>query len=133
MNEKKKWWQKLLWHEEHPEKINQVKDISAIIEFLEELNSDTKILLPLLSQLVELEKERAVIFAKPRLLQINLESQAKVLDKLLENYEFFQNDTDINGIRLKAIANQFLSNARQAGLKDLVQEKKADQNWKFFW
>ncbi len=131
--EKKKWWQKLLWHEEHPEKINQTKDISAIIEFLEEIDSDTKKLLPLFNQLAELEKERAVISAKPRLLQINLESQAKVLDKLLENYEFFQNDVDINGIRLKAIANQFLRNARQAGLKDLVQEKKEDQKWKFFW
>lgn len=129
--EKKRWWQKLFWSEKHPEKINQVKDISAIIEFLEEVSSDFKDMLPDLRELEELERERKV--AKPGLEQINLESQAKVLDRLLEKYEFFQNDVDINGIRLKAITNQFLRNAQKAGMKDLVQQKKEDKKWKFFW
>lgn len=129
--EKKKWWQKLFWHEEQREKINQVKDITAIIEFLEEVDDEVKPLLSGLKKLEELERERRV--TKPGLLQINLETQAEILDKLLEHYEFFQSDADINGLRLKAISNQFLHQARKAGLTDLVQKKKEDQRWKLLW
>ena len=128
---KKSWWQKHFAREEQQEKIDVVKDLDAIVEYLEEINYDVKSILPELKKLMELEKERKV--ADSSITHINLETQASILDGLLEKYEFFQNDVDINGLRLKAIANQFLSNAKKHGLTDLVKEKKADQRWKFFW
>ncbi|MBT6773981.1 hypothetical protein HOA91_01290 [Candidatus Woesearchaeota archaeon] len=128
---KKSWWQKHFARDEHQEKIDIVKDLDAIVEYLEEINYDVKSILPELKKLMELEKERKV--ADSSITHINLETQASILDKLLEKYEFFQNDVDINGLRLKAIANQFLRNAKKHGLTDLVKEKKADQRWKFFW
>ena len=128
---KKSWWQKHFARDEHQEKIDIVKDLDAIVEYLEEINYDVKSILPELKKLMELEKERKV--ADSSVTHINLETQASILDKLLEKYEFFQNDVDINGLRLKAIANQFLRNAKKHGLTDLVKEKKADQRWKFFW
>lgn len=128
---KKSWWQKHFAREEQQEKIDVVKDLDAIVEYLEEINYDVKSILPELKKLMELEKERKV--ADSSVTHINLETQASILDKLLEKYEFFQNDADINGLRLKAIANQFLRNAKKHGLTDLVKEKKEDKRWKFFW
>ena len=128
---KKSWWVRTFGRKVVPEKIDIVKDLGAIIEYLEEANYDIKNILPELKKLEELEKERKV--ADSGVVHINLEAQASILDGLLEKYEFFQNDVDINGLRLKAIANQFLRNAKSAGLKDLVKEKKEDKRWKFFW
>ena len=128
---KKSWWRRHFGKKKNKEKVDIVKDLDAIIEYLQEVNYDVKSILPELKKLEELEKERKV--TRSSIIQINLETQAGVLDKLLEKYEFFQNDVDINGLRLKAIANQFLRNASKAGLKDLVKEKKVDKRWKFFW
>ena len=50
---------------------------------------------------------------------------------MLDQYEFIQNDVDINGIRLKRIAQEFLHNLGKADLKELQKEKK--QKWKLFW
>lgn len=123
----KKWWAQ----KKEQKQRDVVNDVEAIIEFLGELKQDVKVLLPELEQLWELEKERKV--AQPGLLQINLETQAEVLDKLLQRYEFFQNDIDINGLRMKQIAQEFLTKAQQAGLKDLVKECKEKPQWKLWW
>ncbi len=132
MAEKKSWWQrKFGWEPKTDRKIDIVKDVEAIKDFLSEIPFDVKSLLPELEKLEELEKEREV--ANSGIIQINLETQADVLDKLLERYQFLQDDVDINGLRLKAIANQFLKNAKAAGMKDLVDEKQRDRKWKFFW
>lgn len=126
----KKWWQNLF--EKHPQPhVDSLKDIEAITEFLKDLNNDTTVLLKELNKLRELEKER--IIAKSGIIHINLESQAKIIDQLLERYEFFENDTSINGIRLKHITNELLKHAKQAGLTTLVKEKKNDPRWQFLW
>lgn len=116
---------------EKEDKIDSLKNIQSVIEFLKEIRSDKSLLLPELEKLEELEKEMAV--AKEGLRQINLNSQAKILDKILERYQFFQNDADINGIRVKQIASHFLKRAEEAGMKDLAEEKKKDMKWNFDW
>ncbi len=113
------------------EKNDELKDIQAILEFLQEIHLDVKKISPDLKKLEELEKEAQV--TKEDIITINLESQAKILDNLIERYEFFQNDVDINGIRLKKICKSFLKKAEKVGLKDLVKEKKKDKKWKFSW
>ena len=104
-------------------------DIQAVIEFLEQVPRDAQALLPLLKQLEELEKERQV--ATAGLIPTNLHTQEAVLDKLLDHYEFLQNDVDINGIRIKRLAEEFLHNLGKADLRELQREKK--QKWKLFW
>jgi hypothetical protein len=127
---KKSWWKRTK-KKEAKYQVDIVKDVNAIVEFLNDIHYDVKSLLPELQKLKDLETERKV--ANDGIIQINLETQAGVLDTLLEKYEFLQNDADINNLRLKAIAKQFLRNARSAGLKDLAKEKQQDNRWKFFW
>ncbi len=127
----KKWWKKAFAPSESKSKVETLKDIGAIADYLDEINNDTKSIQKLLNQLEELEKERLI--AKESIVHINLESQAKILDKLIEKYEFFQNDVDINGLRVKRIAQEFLKHAQKAGMKDLVKSKNQDMRWRFQW
>ncbi|MBI2668336.1 hypothetical protein HYX14_00690 [Candidatus Woesearchaeota archaeon] len=125
-------WRQKLFTKKAPKPVDVLKDLQAISEFLKEIKDDTKLILPELKKLEELEKERKVASDKGVLL-VNLQTQAELLDRLLERYQFFQDDVDINGIRVKNIAAELLKNADQAGLKDLVKEKQKDLNWKFEW
>lgn len=127
----KKWWKRLFAKEEKRKKADPLKDIDAIQEFLAEIGADTKPLLKDLQRLEELEKEFTV--AKPGILHVNLETQAGVIESLLERYQFFQNDVDVNGLRMKMIANEFLKRAAKAGMTDLVEEKKKSDKWKLLW
>ena len=127
---KKSWWKRSK-KKEAKYQVDIVKDVDAIVEFLNDIHYDVKSLLPELQKLKDLETERKV--ASDGIIHINLETQAGVLDTLLEKYEFFQNDADINNLRLKAVAKQFLLNAKSAGLKDLAKEKQQDKRWKSFW
>lgn len=113
------------------EKQDSVKDLNAVIDFFKHIDDDVKKLLPELEKLKELEKERLV--AEEGLLQINLETQIKTLENILISYESLQNDTDINRIRIKKVTQFLLKNCSNAGLKDLVKEKKKDRSWKFNW
>ncbi|MEK6845239.1 MAG: hypothetical protein AABY26_00655, partial [Nanoarchaeota archaeon] len=125
------WWQKLWGKKEHHEQADSLKEMEAVGEFLEGVNEDAARLNQKLAKLEELEKERQV--AAEGVLHLNLQAQAAELDKMLEEYEFFQNDVDINGLRMRKIANNFLKEAEKAGMKDLVKEKKKDHRWQFWW
>jgi hypothetical protein len=110
---------------------DSLKDIQAISEFLDDVKADHVFLKEKLKKLEELEKEANV--TNNDILKVNLKAQSEIIDKLIERYEFFQNDVDINGIRVKMIAKEFLQRAKRAELKDIVKEKKKSQLWKFQW
>lgn len=129
--EEKRWWKKLFKHDHHKDQANAVTDIQAIGEFLINSKKDTENLIKNVGDLEELEKERLV--ANEGVVQINIDAQAKLLDKLLEQYDFYQNDVDINGLRLKRVAKHLLKEAEKSGMHDLVKEKKKDQKWQFWW
>src|SRR3989338_1453123 len=112
-------------------KIDVLSDIEAITEFLNDIQADTKELLSQLKKLRELEKEYEV--ASSGILHVNLETQAKLLDKLLERYGFFQDDVDVNGLRVKMIAAEFLKRIKAAGMTDLLKQKGKDNRWKMLW
>tara|TARA_Y100000310_G_C20599618_1_gene772323 strand:- start:7 stop:402 length:396 start_codon:yes stop_codon:yes gene_type:complete len=126
----KKWW-KDLFQKEEKKKVDSTKDIQAVIDFVNEIETNKKLLLPKLKKLAELEKESHV--AKSGIIQVNLQTQAKILEDVLSVYESLQNDTDINGLRVKEVAGEFLKKSQRAGLKDLVKEKKQDIKWQFKW
>lgn len=124
------WWSWIFKKEAEP-KVDVLKDIQAIQDSLKEAPRESKALLPELQKLEELERERQV--ARESVIPVNLEAQARILDTLLQRYEYYQNDVDINGIRVKLIAHEFLKKAKLAGLKELVKEKKKDMKWQFDW
>ena len=126
----RKWWQRV-FHKSAERKVDALNDIAAMKECLSELHMDVKAILKELTELEELEKERMV--AKSGIVHVNLETQVRVFDILLERYEFFENDVDINGLRLKRIAGEYLKHAQRAGLTDLVAEKKENAKWHFLW
>lgn len=122
------WWKKL-WRKKKPQhQVDVLKDIDAVREELHDLKDEVKPLIKQLQKLEELEKEYEVGKEDVRL--INLEAQAEVLDQILQKYEFLQDDIDINGIRVKQVAKEFLKRAQQAGLRDLVVEKRQDRKWR---
>ncbi|MEW5896902.1 MAG: hypothetical protein AB1668_04375 [Nanoarchaeota archaeon] len=124
------WWMKLFKKEKERKK-DVLKDIEAVIDFIEDSRADTQALLAELKKLKELEQEYHV--ARANIIPVNLKTQEKILDKIIERYEFFQNDTDVNGLRVKMIAEEFLKRAEKAGLKDILAEKKKSDKWKFQW
>ncbi len=128
----KQWWKRLFMRPREETKGEQLKNYQAVIEFLEELDGDTRFLLTELRKLEELEKEREQA-TEGTILQVNLEAQVELLDKVLERYAFFQNDADMNGVRLKQNAEQLLEQAKKAGLKDVVEEKSRKVMWQFDW
>ena len=127
----KSWWKKTVDAKEQKKKVDSLKDIQAIIEFLEHANDDPKALLEDLQKLEELEKERKV--ASKKLMAVNLEAQEEVLDSIIQRYEFFQNDVDINGLRVKQIAEEFLKHASHEKMRNIVRDKKKDPRWRFQW
>ncbi len=125
------WWKKMFKKRFHAQNVDMLENIKAVKEFLQEAHQEINAALPLLDQLEELEKERRI--AREALAPVNLQSQSPILDNLLDRYEFLQNDTDINGLRVKKIAQQFLDNAKKAEQHDLLEAKKKDMRWKFDW
>ncbi|MAG61119.1 hypothetical protein CL619_05000 [archaeon] len=110
---------------------DSLKDIEAIIDYLKEVHLDTEKLLKQMKKLQDLEKERTI--ASEGLLHVNLQAQAELFDSLLRDYESFQDDTSISSIRVQHVAKEFLKYAKKAGMKDLVKEKKKDQQWRREW
>ncbi len=127
--EKTTWWLRLFRKDSGRRKIDALESLDTIKECLTELPEDCAQVLPTLEKLEELEKERKVLTAG-KLIRVNIETQAKLLDELLKKYSFIQNDVDINGIRLAGIAEELLRHAKKAGLADLVKEKKKDIHWR---
>lgn len=125
------WWKKKFQKEVKEEKLNALEDIKAIQDSLNEVQVDLKYILPRINNLEELEKEFEV--AKLALKKINLQAQSQMYDELLERYGFYQTDIEINGLRLKKLAERFLQLAEKNELKDLVRKKKKDSRWKMFW
>ncbi len=119
----KKWWKNLFCkNKTKKQKIDVLKDIDAITEFLTDLNGDSKLLLKQFKKLKELEKERMV--ASSGILQINLETQANTISKLLERYDYLQTDVDINNLRMDHIVKSWYKNTKKAGMTDLLKEKQ---------
>lgn len=126
-----KWWMKLFKKEAVEKKTSSMGNIQAVLDFLDEAHQEISSLKPLVKQIEELEEERVI--ATEDLVVVNLQTQAEILDKILGQYEFFQNDADINGIRVKRMASAFLNHAKEAGLHELVKKKLEDKKWAEGW
>ncbi|MBS3139715.1 hypothetical protein J4479_01795 [Candidatus Woesearchaeota archaeon] len=116
-----KWWKKL-FKETPRKKLDSEQELQAMIDFLGDIKADVKTLYRDLKTLLELEQERQV--AASGIVHININTQAKLLDKIIEQYEFMESDVAINGLRLKHLAEKLLEEAQQQGMGDLAEEKQ---------
>ena len=127
VKKRESWFKRTFTSKSQQIKIDAIKDIKAIQEFIDEIEYNLKPLKENLNKLKELEKEHKVGSSDIKI--INIETQTKIIDKLMDDYSYLQNDVIINGLRLKQIAQDTLNKASKAGLKDLVKEKANDEKW----
>jgi hypothetical protein len=109
--------------------VDVLKDIEAVQDFLKDLHFEEQALLKNLAELHELEQEFEV--GKEEVKKANLQAQATIYEMLMQRYGFFQNDAQVNGIRIKMMADQFLKNCESADLKEIAKEKK--KQWSNLW
>lgn len=124
-----KIWRK--WFPQPEEKTDIPADLEATYRFFSESERDRKQLAKDLSQSRVLWNEAKVVDENLRL--ENLKFQIELFDRIIQNYESFQNDVDINGLRVKKIATELLRRAEAAGLTDLVEQRKNDPRWQGRW
>lgn len=96
------------------------KDLQAILDFLKESVQDIKTVYVLCKKMQLLrEKEKHLVEGKAPQpsLQYNTKEQLEVFDKLLEAYDFFDEDVEVNKQRVKFIAK---------ALKKLAAERNVD-------
>lgn len=124
-----KIWRK--WFPQPEEKTDIPTDLEAAYRFFSESERDRKQLAKDLSQSRVLWNEAKVVDENLRL--ENLKFQIELFDRIIQNYESFQNDVDINGLRVKKIATELLRRAEAAGLTDLVEQRKNDPRWQGRW
>jgi len=98
-----------------PQDFDIDKDISAIIDFIRESTRDIKDIYRLCRQLQQLrEKEKQMLErrAPEPSLQYNAKEQLEAFDKLLETYDFFDEDVEVNRQRMKFISRALKKHAR---------------------
>ena len=122
-----KIWQKVgIVKKSEFKEVKAEDDLQAVLDFLEEINVNE--LIKKVEKMKSMVHDAKVIHQELKV--ENLEKQIKQLDEVLTFYEFLENDTDINGIRLRKIGKDLLRKAGQADLKDIVKEKKKDIKWR---
>lgn len=119
-------WRKMGMVKDEVEEVKIEEDIGAALDFLKEIEVGE--LIRRLEKMKEMVKEGKVI--DEGLKADNLEKQIKAFDEVLRDYGFLENDTDINGLRLRRVGGDLLRKAKEVGLNDLVKEKKKDMKWR---
>jgi hypothetical protein len=121
-----KIWKKVGIVEEEREEVKVKDDLDAVIAFLKEM--DVKELISKLERMGEMAKEEGVV--DDGLKAENLEKQIELFDEILQGYDFFESDADVNGLRLQKIGSELLRKAKEKGMTDLVKVKKKDIKWR---
>ena len=119
-------WKKVGIVKEEVKEVKVKDDLDAVIAFLKEM--DVSKLVEKLERMREMVKEEGVV--EDGLKTENLEKQIKLFDEVLRAYDFFEDDADVNGLRLQKIGGELLRKAKEEGMGDLVKEKKKDIKWR---
>lgn len=107
-------------------------DMQAIENFLDEVSFHVRDLSHTLADLRKLSGE-ASLLTDPKALKVNMSKQISLFDHLLVRYQFYQQDTDINGIRVKRIARHYKEKAKDYKLYSLLEMMKKEDRWFFDW
>lgn len=107
-------------------KINIGNDLNAISQFLDEACSDIKDLQKKIKILKDIRKKRCN--------KDILEKQILKWDEIIEFYEFFVEDVDVNAERVKKISKEFKKLGKKFKVdKDIQEHMKSHERWTFNW
>ncbi len=119
------------------EYVNIDKTMDILLDFLNEQGPALKQLSRLYNQFrtlrsmeLKLKKEKV----KRHALKQNIQKQIKKYDQIMKAYEILELDTDVNGERVKKIANEIQGKAKRLGAdKELLTKITKSTHWTFDW
>jgi len=132
-----KIWRDLGIVKEKKEYVDIDKTMDIILNFLNEIKPAADELAKLYNQFqslrnmeLKLKKEKAGNHA----LKDNITKQIKKYDAVMKAYELLELDTDVNGERVKKIANELTSKAKKLKAnKELLNKVTKSDHWTFDW
>jgi len=128
-----KIWEKLGFKkpEEQP-KIDVDKDIDAILTSLEEVKP---VIQKLITNLNKFKSVREQEKSKSKKAHKKItEKKVKIFDKILEQYEYYELDVDVNGERVKNISTVLGKEAKDSNIsKKWLNKIKNSERWIFDW
>jgi hypothetical protein len=132
-----KIWKKLGIIKEKKEFVNIDKTMDIVLGFLDEAGPALKELGKLYNQFKSLRKTELKLKKEKKgshALRSNLAKQIKKYDQIIKAYEMFELDTDVNGERVKKIADEIQDKARKLKVnKDLLNKITKSDHWTFDW
>ena len=113
------------------------KTMDVLLDFLNEQGPALKRIGKLYNQFktlrnmeLKLKKEKA----KRHALKENIQKQIKKYDQIIKAYEILELDTDVNGERVKKIANEIQKRAKKLGAdKEMLSKITKSDHWNFDW
>jgi hypothetical protein len=111
--------------------------LGVIIDFLKETRPGLDKLDRLLNEFRLLRKKELQLKREKKgkdLLRENLTKQIKKYDQIMKAYELLELDTDVNGERIKKIADEVEDKARKLQVdKKLLEKITKSNHWTFDW
>ncbi len=107
-------------------------ELKAIEMYVRDVHYDVEKLNKMLKQLQRLRAEGRMI-TDEHARNENLRKQLEIYDRLLVDYEYYEHDADINGIRVKNVAKYYYEQAQKHKLHDWVEKIKKEARWFFDW
>ena len=132
-----KIWKQIGIVKEKKEFVNIDRTMQIILDFLDETGPALKNLASLCSQFkvlrnneLKMKKDKA----GKNELRTNIHKQIKKYDAIMKAYELLELDTDVNGERIKKIANELTLKAKKLKAnKDLLNKVTKSEHWTFDW
>ena len=121
---------KMMGKKDETVKFDVEVDVPAVYDFLIRVDKDVREIRELTKTLLELHKEHKVVHQQEK--HENMRKQILVFDKLMDSYQFFEDDADINGNRLKGLREHFLHTAKLHH-KELYEKFKDEPTWLEDW
>ncbi|MBW2981412.1 hypothetical protein KY343_00900 [Candidatus Woesearchaeota archaeon] len=132
-----KIWKKLGIVKEKKEYVNIDKAMEIILDFLNEVKPAADELAKLYNQFNALRKMELKLKkgkAGAHAMKDNMQKQIKKYDQVIKAYEMLELDTDVNGERVKKIADKLTETARKLKVnKDLLDKVTRSDHWTFDW
>ena len=117
--------------------VNVDSSVNAILVFLKETEPALKNITRLYNQFKLLRKRELQLKknkAGKTALKNNIQKQIKKYDQILKAYELLELDTDVNGERVKNIADEIEAKARKLKAdKKLLEKVTTSEHWTFDW
>lgn len=103
------------------QKFSIEKEFDKVIDSLRESRTDLLKLLHLCNEMKES-------------LSKGTKEQLFAWDRLVKDYEFFEEDVDVNGERAKKITKALIEKAKEEGIdKEKLEQFKKKESWSFDW